>query len=189
MTKQAVAGLLAAVLLLGACGGDGEREASADDCPEPTAPEIAAAEFAEGRGILDGEEGSTLIDVEIAETDEQRQLGLMHRTCLEEDAGMVFIFFDESQGGFWMKNTLIPLSVAFFDVDGKILKILDMQPCEADPCEIYDPGVPYMGALEVNEGAFDGWGIEEGDEFHIVQNDRDQLSDLVHSVLRQHRVT
>jgi uncharacterized membrane protein (UPF0127 family) len=188
MKERAAAIVAASLLFLAACDSD-DTSASADTCPTPTAPEIAAAEFEEGRGILDGEEGSTLIDLEIAETAEQQQLGLMNRTCLDEDRGMVFIFFDEQQGGFWMKNTLIPLSIAFFDVEGKILKILDMEPCEADPCEVYDPGVSYMGALEVNQGAFDEWGIEEGDELHVVQNDRDRLSELVHSALRSSGLT
>ena len=175
MKGRAIAALMASLLLFVACDSEGGSDASADTCPTPTAPEIAAAEFAEGRGLLDGDDGSTLIDVEIAETEEQHQLGLMNRTCLDEDRGMVFIFFEETSGGFWMKNTLIPLSIAFFDVEGKIVKILDMEPCEEDPCEIYDPGVPYMGALEVNEGSFDEWNIEEGDELQVLQNDRDVL--------------
>ena len=175
MKGRTIAALLASLLLFVACDSEGGSDAAADTCPSPTAPEIAEAEFAEGRGLLDGDEGSTLIDVEIAETDEQHQLGLMNRTCLDEDRGMVFIFFEESSGGFWMKNTLIPLSIAFFDVEGKIVKILDMEPCKEEPCEIYDPGVPYMGALEVNEGSFDDWDIEEGDELQVLQNDRDVL--------------
>jgi uncharacterized membrane protein (UPF0127 family) len=175
MKGRTIAALLASLLLLVACDSEGGSDASADTCPSPTASEIAEAEFAEGRGLLDGDDGSTLIDVEIAETDEQHQLGLMNRTCLDEDQGMVFIFFEETSGGFWMKNTLIPLSIAFFDVEGKIVKILDMEPCEEEPCEIYDPGVPYMGALEVNEGSFDEWNIEEGDELQVLQNDRDVL--------------
>ena len=182
--------LLLSLALFAACdGGDGGDAAAADTCSEPTAPEIAGAEFAEGRSLLEGEDGSTLIDVEIAETDEQRQLGLMKRTCLDDDHGMVFIFFEEQEGGFWMKDTLIPLSIAFFDVEGKILKILDMEPCKADPCEIYDPGVAYMGALEVNKGSFEEWGIEEGDELQVLQNDRDRLSELVHSAFRSSGLT
>jgi uncharacterized protein len=188
MKRRTLAMLLTTLVIASACSDGDAADDAAEACPSPSAPEIAAAEFAEGRGILDGDGGSTLIDVEIAETDEQHQLGLMHRTCLEEDKGMVFIFFEESQGGFYMKNTLIPLSIAFFDVEGKILKILDMEPCEADPCEIYDPGVPYMGALEVNQGAFDEWDIEEGDELHVIQNDRDRLSELVHSVSASSRL-
>jgi uncharacterized membrane protein (UPF0127 family) len=105
-----------------------------------------------------------------AQTEEQHAYGLMNRESLPEDEGMVFLFFEETSSGFWMKNTLIPLSIAFFDVDGKILKILDMEPCppETDSCPIYAPGVEYLGALEVNQGAFEKLGVEEGDTLHAV---------------------
>ena len=53
--------------------------------------------------------------------------------------------------------------------DGTILRILDMEPCEADPCEIYDPGVSYRSALEVNQGAFAQWGVAEGDRLTLEQ--------------------
>ena len=93
----------------------------------------------------------------------------MHRESLPEDAGMIFLFEEEITGGFWMKNTLIPLSIAFVGADGEILRILDMEPCAADPCEIYDPGVAYASALEVNQGAFASWGVEEGDLLTLEQ--------------------
>jgi len=125
---------------------------------------------------MEGENGAVLIDLEIAETPEQQALGLMFRECLPEDAGMAFIWFEEHSGGFWMKNTLIPLSIAFFDASGKILKIMDMEPCKADPCETYDPGVSYLGALEVNQGMFERWGVGEGTDIQILQNNRDRLS-------------
>ena len=124
--------------------------------------------------LIDTDEGSVIIDVEKAETPEQRAVGLMHRTELDEDAGMVFLFFEDHQGAFYMKNTLIPLSIAFFAENGRILEILDMEPCEADPCELYAPvnddGTPitYWGALEVNQGAFDEWGVEVGDRVTVT---------------------
>jgi uncharacterized membrane protein (UPF0127 family) len=124
-------------------------------------------EFPRGRVLIETDEGSKLIDVEVAETSDQRRTGLMFRESLNEDSGMVFIFFEPTWGGFWMKNTRIPLSIAFFDVDGKILKILHMEPCKEDPCPSYDPAVQYMGALEVNKGAFEEWGVEEGDIIHV----------------------
>ena len=76
---------------------------------------------------------------------------------------MVFVFTQPTRGGFWMKNTLIPLSIAFYDRRGRILRILEMEPCRADPCRIYDPGVTYRGALEVNRGAFRRLGVARGD--------------------------
>lgn len=156
--------VLAMVLSLSlvACNND-DDPGSAEPPTSPSASPSPSVTFAQDRVLLDTDEGSSLIDVEVADTPELRQLGLMHRESLDDEAGMVFVFFDPQQGGFWMKNTLIPLSIAFFDADGEILRILDMRPCEEDPCPIYNPGVEYMGALEVNQGAFDRWGVEEGD--------------------------
>lgn len=107
-----------------------------------------------------GEE-SVDVPVYVADDQELRQQGLMHREELAPGAGMVFLFPDDSEGGFWMKNTLIPLSIAFFAADGDVLAVLDMEPCEEDPCPSYDPGVSYRGTLEVNEGFFDEVGLDE----------------------------
>jgi uncharacterized protein len=123
----------------------------------------AGPTFEPATAIIETDDGPVMVDIEVAATDEERARGLMHRESLDEDSGMLFIFFEANSGGFWMKNTLIPLSIAFFDRDGEILKILDMTPCKKEPCPIYDPGVKYFGALEVNRGAFDEWGVEEGD--------------------------
>ena len=108
-----------------------------------------------------------VVAVEVADSAEERQVGLMGRESLPDDAGMIFLFDEDTSGGFWMKDTLIPLSIAFADADGTIVSVLDMEPCEADPCEIYDPGVPYRSALEVNQGAFSRWGVEEGDRLTL----------------------
>ncbi|MGH2748688.1 MAG: DUF192 domain-containing protein [Actinomycetota bacterium] len=162
--------LLVIALVIGACGGGNSDETAREPegCPPPTAPRSGPT-FGTGRALIDTGEESVLIDLEVAERDEQRFRGLMFRECLPADSGMAFIYFDETSGGFYMKNTLIPLSIAFFDEEGTILEILDMEPCEEDPCEIYDPGVAYFGALEVNQGAFERWGVEEGDRITITR--------------------
>lgn len=108
------------------------------------------------------EGGEATFAVEVVADPDSRQQGLMHRTDLADDAGMLFLFPDEHSGGFWMRNTLIPLSIAFLASDGEILSIMDMEPCEADPCPTYDPGMPYTAALEVNQGAFDDAGVTTG---------------------------
>ncbi len=110
-----------------------------------------------------------MLKVELARTPQQQKFGLMHRESLPENEGMAFIFVQEVEGGFWMKDTLIPLSVAFFDKDGTILEIIDMEPCKQEPCKVYDPGVRYKGALEVNKGTFRRLGVNEGDVIHISQ--------------------
>lgn len=182
--------LMAVVVLFAACGrgGDDEEQGAEEthkgtSCSAPVDQNGSPAPtptpgFALGKAILQGADGSVLVNVEIAETPEQQAQGLMFRTNLDADCGMLFIFFEEHSGGFYMKNTLIPLSIAFMDVEGKIVKIIDMDPCEADPCEIYDPGVPYFAALEVNQGSFDEWQVSEGDTVEVVQNSRNETLDL-----------
>ena len=111
-----------------------------------------------------------IIDVFLAETEVQRQYGLMYRRWLHPEWGMVFMFEQDGNGGFWMKNTIIPLSIAFFDVNGRIVDILHMEPCYEPPpegCPTYTPDSSYRGALEVNQGAFSEWGIEEGDLIEV----------------------
>ncbi len=85
---------------------------------------------------------------ELALTPAQRALGLMHRTEAPRD-GMLFVFPTPSTGGFWMKNTLVPLKIVFFDSAGRRVRTLRMAPCTEDPCRIYDPGRPYRFALEL----------------------------------------
>ena len=169
--------LVLAALLLVACRAEApDPPASADPTASPSDSPAAtpgqpmpSPTFGHAKVLIDTEEGSVIIDAEQADSPEQRAYGLMFRESLGEDEGMVFLFFEEVQGGFYMKNTLIPLSIAFFDGEGKIVDILDMEPCEADPCRIYTPDEPYEGALEVNQGAFDEWGVQEGDRVTITR--------------------
>ncbi len=143
--------------LLASCGGGAPGDPAPSSSPT----------FRRGTAIIETDAGAVMVEIEVADTPEQQALGLMHRESLAADAGMAFLFFDDRDGGFWMKNTLIPLSIAYFDRSGEILKILDMEPCEADPCESYTPGVTYRGALEVNQGAFEDWGVEVGDTVRV----------------------
>ncbi len=109
------------------------------------------------------------IQVEVAETLQQKARGLMMRESLPEHAGMWFRYDQErpADAGFWMFNTWIPLDIAYMDEDMRIVKIIQMQPCETiirENCPAYDPGVSYHSALEVNHGYFDRFGIEVGDQ-------------------------
>ena len=85
---------------------------------------------------------------ELATTPEQRTVGLMHRRRAPAD-GMLFVFRRDTSGGFWMKNTLVPLTIVFFDARGKRVRRLSMTPCRRDPCPIYEPGRRYRFALEL----------------------------------------
>jgi hypothetical protein len=111
--------------------------------------------------------GAATLSVEVAADEHARTVGLMGRPRLAPDTGMVFVFDEPRTGGFWMKNTLIPLSIAFWDRSGQILKILDMTPCNADPCPLYYPGVAYVGAVETNRGWFAAHGVRPGDRIAL----------------------
>jgi uncharacterized protein len=63
--------------------------------------------------------------------------------------GMLFVFPEDTRGGFWMKNTLVPLTIVFFDRAGTRVRRLSMTPCRSDPCAIYEPGRRYRFALEL----------------------------------------
>jgi uncharacterized membrane protein (UPF0127 family) len=116
-----------------------------------------------GTLVVDTAEGGKTLQVEIAETGDARAHGLMERRSLAPDAGMAFLFPESNREGFWMRNTLIPLSIAFWDESGRIIEIFDMQPCPADPCPTYTPATSYVGAVETNQGYFEEHHVEVGD--------------------------
>jgi uncharacterized protein len=152
----------AASLAGGAC-----READPPPFARPPSPVSTTAGAVTARLSIATAEGEVTVDVEVADSASERRVGLMNRASLPEDAGMVFLFEEPSDGGFWMKDTLIPLSIAFWSEEGRILAILDMKPCEADPCPVYDPGVGFVGALEVNQGFFDKRGVRVGNRIEM----------------------
>ena len=104
--------------------------------------------------------GPAVFHVELATTVAQREKGLMFRTSMKENHGMLFVFAREVPQVFWMKNTHIPLSVAFADRNGVIKKILDMQPFSLEP---RSSEFSVLYALEVNQGAFTKAGVRVGD--------------------------
>lgn len=119
--------------------------------------------------VIDTATGSVRVRVEIVDTPAARERGLMGRTELAEDAGMLFAWDEDTAGSFWMKDTPLPLSIAFIAADGGIVRILDMDPCPADPCPVYDPRANYRSALEVRQGALARWGVREGDRARLVR--------------------
>ncbi len=104
--------------------------------------------------------------VEIAETPDERARGLMHRDSLPDDHGMLFVFDRDQQLSFWMKDTSIPLSIAYIARDGTIREIYDMEPFSLEPVRS-TRSVRY--ALEVNRGAFEEAGIDIGDRVDISE--------------------
>jgi hypothetical protein len=104
--------------------------------------------------------GDYELQVELATTNAERSQGLMFREDLPENAGMLFVYPNERQLSFWMRNTLIPLSIAFLDAEKQIINIEQMEPLDEGPR--YRSAAPAQYALEVNQGWFDERGIEAG---------------------------
>jgi len=100
------------------------------------------------------------LKVEVAATESDRERGLMFREKLGPDDGMLFVFDDPGYYTMWMKNTLIPLSVAFIDGGGVILNIVDMEPQTLDP---HGAAGPALYAIETNKGWFAAHSVKAGD--------------------------
>jgi uncharacterized membrane protein (UPF0127 family) len=129
--------------------------------------------FAYRHGTVVFSEGGRVVRVrvEIADTPERQEIGLMCRTILDPDAGMLFMYPDITWTQFWMKNTFIPLSIAFIDPRWHIVRIMEMA-VAPDPVEgpfiIYDPAKPYRYALEVNRAFFTKHELDEHAEVRFV---------------------
>ena len=106
--------------------------------------------------------------IEIAADNASREHGLMDRTEMAADHGMLFVFDDDAMRAFWMKNTKISLDMLFFDGDKKLVSIQhNVPPCVADPCAAYSSGAPARYVLELNAGQADLIGVHPGDELTI----------------------
>jgi uncharacterized membrane protein (UPF0127 family) len=104
--------------------------------------------------------GAHALKVEVAASEPQRVQGLMNRERLGRDDGMLFVFDEPGYHSMWMKDTLIPLSVAFLDAQGNILNILDMEPRTLDT---HTAAGPAAFAIETNKGWFAAKKIKAGD--------------------------
>jgi uncharacterized membrane protein (UPF0127 family) len=105
--------------------------------------------------------GMHVIQAELAQTPEQRSTGLMFRKTMGTNDGMLFAFEEPGQQCFWMKNTLIPLSVAFLDGEGRILNVLDMEPQTLDT---HTSAGPALYAIETNKGWFEENNVKPGEK-------------------------
>lgn len=113
--------------------------------------------------------GKTLT-VEMADSDQLRSHGLMHRKSLPAEEGMLFVFDNEQSLSFWMKNTLIPLSIGYFNREKKLIDIHEMVPAVMMATEpvLYSSKEPGMYALEMNKGWFAKNKIKLGSSFSFV---------------------
>lgn len=106
--------------------------------------------------------------IEIADNDASREHGLMDRTEMAADHGMLFVFQDDIPRAFWMKNTKIPLDMLFFDADRRLVSVQhNVPPCTADPCPAYSSGAPARYVLELNGGEAQKIGVTAGDEMTV----------------------
>jgi len=105
--------------------------------------------------------GDATVQAEIADSSMERSVGLMHRTSLAPGSGMLFVYPRARPLSFWMRNTLVPLSIAFIDASGTIVRVSDMRPRD----ERHVPSDwPALYALEVPRGWFDTVGVSVGDK-------------------------
>jgi uncharacterized membrane protein (UPF0127 family) len=106
----------------------------------------------------------TRVQLELALTDEEKQLGLMFRDTLPADRGMVFIYEADGPLEFWMKNTFIPLDLLWVSASGEVVDVrANVQPCRSDPCPAYGSSKPARAVLEVNAGFASAHGVRPGD--------------------------
>ncbi|HEX6261256.1 MAG TPA: DUF192 domain-containing protein [Actinomycetota bacterium] len=154
--------ILGVCLLLAACGS--EETTRPDPSPTGEDPPFAT----DAALVIEPAEGDPVtLRVAIADTDEERTRGLMKVEEMPDDVGMVFLHEEPTESDFWMKNTLIPLTVAVWDESMTIRQIVDMEPCEEDPCRIYDITVAWVGAVEVNQGVLGRMGVSVGDRVRL----------------------
>ena len=173
--SRARAGLLAGGLLLvvagvavlawvlaSAAGLVGRDDPVMADPPATTTPAASgAARTVTYRLEPAGGEART-VRLEIAATPAARARGLMGRTEVPEGTGMVFLYPEDVAEAYWMKNTLVPLSIAFVAADGRVVSVSEMTPCRADPCPSYAPAGPYRYAVELAAGSFAAAGVGPG---------------------------
>jgi uncharacterized protein len=116
--------------------------------------------------ILRTDGSSVKLSAEIADDDAERSLGLMHRKRIADGEGMLFVFESDRLLSFWMKNTLVPLSIAYIASDGRILEFHDMTPLSLAPVDS-ERSARY--ALEVKQGWFERSGVRIGDRLILPE--------------------
>jgi len=158
--RRPAALVLSVGLLFAGCGGANEPTAGRD-AGDAGSPRPASVLSVPG---TDAE-----LHVEIASDAEERARGLMGRALLPPDQGMVFLFDGLVTNAFWMKNVRIPLSIAFWDQGRRIVDIVEMEPCDEEPCPVYRSRAAYVGAVEANAGYFAEHGVRPGDPIELQE--------------------
>jgi uncharacterized membrane protein (UPF0127 family) len=159
VNKRVIA--LLAVLTLAACT---HARTATGPVPNPS------LDLPVGNLTIAGSAGPELsLHVQLAETPQSQETGLMHVKRMPDQVGMAFLFHPSTSGPFWMKDTLIPLDIAFWDAQGRIVAIFTMTPCTADPCHQYQPAASYVGSVEMNAGLLAARGVHTGDKVTLAR--------------------
>ena len=153
---------LTLLFVLSACSSQSSEQKSSgkknsNDGKPQTGLEVKTIVIASGNGPV-------YVEAELARTESEHSTGLMYRTELDDGKGMFFIFESDQVLSFWMKNTLIPLSIAYISYDGTIADLRDMYPNDTTPIHS-SRSVRY--ALEVPQGWFDKAGVKVGDKVNF----------------------
>jgi len=173
------ASVVMAALLLALCGCASSHAQSSRSSPHQATNPATAPATQRPTAVQQGVAGSlpaaiftaadgqqVLLYVEIADTEPLRELGLMNRPSMPDDQGMAFLWTESVTESFWMKDALIPLSIAFIDSNGQIVDIQEMQAETLDP---HIPAAPYQVAIEANAGWYSRNGLEVGDMVDLSQ--------------------
>ena len=124
-------------------------------------PLTASAQVNKGLPVVELTINTSKLKTEVVADNMTRSIGLMNRFSLAPDHGMLFVFAQSEPLAFWMKNTFIPLSIAYVDSNGVIVSIVDMKPHDEST---YPSGAPAMFAIEMKQGWFKERGIKVGDK-------------------------
>jgi len=153
---------LLAVLFLFTC-------ARTPDAPAPaTTTEKAPMQTETGPSVTFPDGYS--VHIEIVANDELRAQGLMFRDRLRPDSGMLFMFPEDGEYPFWMKNTHIPLDILYFDKEYKLVSMHErVPPCRTDPCPYYASSGPAQYVLELNSGRAGKLGVKPGDKLTVTR--------------------
>lgn len=152
---------IAAMLLLMTCAKQPTPAASSSSTTAPPAPVTSGPRIT----MPDG----TVYALEVVADQESRAQGLMYRDHLRPNTGMLFIFAEDGEYAFWMKNTLIPLDMLWISADQKLVHIKhDVQPCKVEDCPSYPPGVDARYVLELAAGEGKKHNLKAGDKLVIA---------------------
>ena len=146
----------------GLVGGGGDDPTMADPGTATTAPAPGTAARTVAYRLEPAGGRPVTVRLEVAADPDARARGLMGRAALPEGTGMVFLYPGDVAEAYWMKNTLVPLSIAFVAADGRVVSVAEMTPCTADPCPSYPPAGPYRYAVELAAGSFADAGVGPG---------------------------